>query len=61
MPMTVDRGKCITCGYCVTNCPVKAITIQNGKAFISRELCSDCWLCVGKCLMQAICPEEKSG
>lgn len=61
MPMTVNREKCITCGYCVTNCPVKAIKIQNKKAFICRELCNDCCLCVGKCLMQAIYPEEKNG
>ncbi|MBN1802314.1 MAG: DUF362 domain-containing protein [Candidatus Lokiarchaeota archaeon] len=38
-----DMSKCNT--QCVNICPVKAISIQNDKAFIDPDLCYGCFLC----------------
>lgn len=61
MSVKVNRESCVTCGYCVTNCPVRAIVIKDKKAFIISEKCNDCYYCIGKCLMQAIEPERTEG
>lgn len=41
----VDPDKCIACELCVPNCPVGAITMQNGKAVIDKEKCISCGIC----------------
>ncbi len=50
----VDRKKCITCGGCVSICPVGAISIVDGKAFIDTNKCVKCGGCMNFCPMQAI-------
>lgn len=41
----VDRTKCIGCKLCVVNCPVKAITMVNGRAVIDADKCIACGIC----------------
>lgn len=45
-----DQSKCISCGVCVGNCPVEAITIDPVK--IDPEKCIGCGSCIG------ICPQQ---
>jgi len=41
----VESKTCIGCRLCVSSCPVKAISMQNGKAVIDTEKCISCGLC----------------
>jgi dissimilatory sulfite reductase (desulfoviridin) alpha/beta subunit len=36
------------------NCPMKAVSLENGKAVINRELCNNCGRCVSKCPFKAV-------
>ena len=33
----VDREKCIACKQCIKDCPVRVISLQEGKAYINNE------------------------
>ena len=47
----IDKNKCISCGACVSACPVNAIEFdEDGKAKINTDICIHCGTC------QAICP-----
>ncbi len=50
----VDTKKCITCGACVSICPVQAIKIVNGKAQINPKKCIKCGSCSQFCPVSAI-------
>ena len=50
----VDNKKCITCGACVSICPVGAIKIVDGKAQISEKKCIKCGNCSQFCPVAAI-------
>ena len=39
---------------CMNNCPKKAITIVNNRAFINREICIECGRCAKSCPYGAI-------
>ncbi len=56
----VDPDKCIGCTLCVQKCPVKAITMVDGKAIIDREKCIQCGLCVKACPVAAISVVEET-
>lgn len=47
---SVDATLCNGCGECVKTCPVKAISIINGKAVLNQDVCYGCKAC------QTICP-----
>jgi ferredoxin len=46
--ITCSAG-CLGCGDCANACPVSAIGLQNGVAFIKRGECIGCGLCVKTC------------
>ena len=50
----VVQTDCAGCGDCVTICPMKAITITDGKAVIDAEKCINCKLCLTTCTFGAI-------
>jgi Na+-translocating ferredoxin:NAD+ oxidoreductase RNF subunit RnfB len=53
----IDSEKCISCGACVTLCPVEAITMDKDAAMVfNQEKClgSTCSACVDSCPARAI-------
>jgi len=46
-------SECISCGACVPECPVDAISEGSSQYEISDE-CIDCGVCVGSCPVDAI-------
>jgi len=47
----IDPDLCVGCGLCVQVCPVKTLSMVNGKAEVTGDLSLNCGHC------QAICPE----
>ncbi len=47
---------CIGCGACAGECPVNAISEQDGKYVIDADACLDCGACAGACPVGA--PQE---
>lgn len=52
----IDSEKCKSCGLCMRNCPVGAISKdeQTGKLKIDTQKCIKCGLCANKCTFKAI-------
>lgn len=50
----VGIEKCNGCSECVAVCPVKAITMVEGKAAIDEDLCFACRECIKVCELKAI-------
>ena len=53
----IDSEKCISCGACITLCPVEAITLDNDASMVfNQEKClgSTCSACVDACPPRAI-------
>lgn len=46
--------ECISCGACVDNCPVDAISEGDDKYVIDADLCIDCGSCESTCPTGAI-------
>lgn len=45
---------CINCGACEPECPVGAISEDNGVRVIDANSCIDCGACAGTCPTEAI-------
>lgn len=53
----VDTDKCISCGSCVSLCPVEAITVEEDSSIVfDKAKCvgSTCSACVDACPVKAI-------
>ncbi len=53
----IDSEKCISCGSCITLCPVEAITVDADSSVVfNKEKCvgSTCSACVDACPVAAI-------
>ncbi|WP_292467659.1 Coenzyme F420 hydrogenase/dehydrogenase, beta subunit C-terminal domain [Methanolobus sp.] len=46
---TIDLDKCTGCGRCEELCKVNAISIENGKSVIDRDICINCGWCIRGC------------
>lgn len=51
----VDYDKCRGCKVCQieNSCPIKAVSVKDGKIMIDNELCNHCGRCRGKCPFKA--------
>lgn len=51
----IDYSKCRGCAKCqiVTNCPVHASSVVDGKIHLDPEVCNNCGRCKGKCPFKA--------
>lgn len=49
-----NKDKCVGCGKCVANCPMKSITIKDNKAQNSIHNCIICGECIHNCTVKAI-------
>jgi NAD-dependent dihydropyrimidine dehydrogenase PreA subunit len=54
----IITDNCDGCGSCIDACAYGAITIENDKAVIDRDLCMGCGVCIGTCLNLAIIPNS---
>lgn len=52
--MVINQDKCVGCGRCIPYCGVRAISLQNRKAYIDLDLCVEC----GNCKFGKICPRD---
>jgi NAD-dependent dihydropyrimidine dehydrogenase PreA subunit len=52
--MKIDAEKCVGCEICLDCCNVGAISMQNEKAVIDRDVCVECWVCY----RNHICPND---
>ena len=52
----VDAAACTGCGECLPACPVAAIEMRAGAAFVT-EACTACGICVTVCPVEAIAME----
>jgi len=46
-------GDCVSCGSCVSECPVDAIS-EGGSQYEISDACIDCGACVSSCPVDAI-------
>lgn len=51
-------NNCISCGFCISECPKQAITLaaDSGEITIDRELCDVCLKCANGCYANALRP-----
>ncbi|MCL2079221.1 MAG: 4Fe-4S binding protein [Oscillospiraceae bacterium] len=48
------NDQCVSCGVCVGECPVDAISSGSSQYVIDEGVCIDCGACVGACPAEAI-------
>ena len=48
MALVINDG-CVSCGACVGECPVGAISEGDGKYEINPDMCVECGACAATC------------
>lgn len=58
--MNFDTDKCKGCKKCsvIENCPMNAVSIQEGKIKLDKNICNNCGRCLGKCAFK-VCEESQ--
>ncbi|GHU11727.1 iron-sulfur protein [Spirochaetia bacterium] len=49
----IDLKKCIDCGFCIKNCPMKNLEKKDGIV-VHNKKCTMCYRCVNNCPVQAL-------
>ncbi len=49
----VIQDTCISCGACMPECPVEAISEGDSYYVINEDLCIDCGACASACPVDA--------
>ena len=57
----VTVKKCNACQSCIQVCPVKAITLKDGKAFVDSAKCIGCASCIAACKYYAMEVDWEAG
>lgn len=52
--MAVNKTACIGCGKCARSCPMRTISLKQGRAVIDTNRCIVCGCCQVQCPVQAI-------
>jgi len=50
----VNRNLCQSCGVCVNQCPVNALSLKNDEIHVNQDLCISCRNCETLCPVNAI-------
>ena len=50
----INKEMCTGCTICINNCPVDAISMNNGIAFINDSICIRCGACHDVCQNDAV-------
>lgn len=58
MAYFINPDECTSCGACVDECPVEAISEGDDYYTIDAELCTDCGACVDVCPVECISEAE---
>ena len=48
-----SKARCRDCYKCIRHCPVKAIGLNDGQAWVDKEKCILCGRCIGDCPQKA--------
>lgn len=51
--ITTSKAQCRDCYKCIRFCPVKAIGLNDGQAWVDKEKCILCGRCIGACPQKA--------
>jgi ferredoxin len=46
---TIIHSRCVGCGDCVRQCPMTALSLDNGKAVVDPTKCVGCHTCLMTC------------
>ena len=49
-----SENRCIGCGRCITVCPKRALSVEEGRFHIQRDICDYCMDCVAVCPAKAM-------
>lgn len=53
MAYKIKADECLGCGACAGECPVNAISEQDGKYVINADECISCGACASACPVEA--------
>ncbi len=48
-----NEAKCHDCYRCIRHCPVKAIRMYDGQAYVDNDMCISCGTCIRECPQHA--------
>ncbi|HBF38976.1 MAG TPA: histidine kinase, partial [Firmicutes bacterium] len=51
--ITTSKAQCRDCYKCIRYCPVKAIGLNDGQAWVDKDKCILCGRCIGACPQKA--------
>jgi ferredoxin len=51
--LKVSKYRCVGCGICIRNCPMKNLSLKDGVT-VSSDRCTRCYRCVNLCPKRAI-------